>query len=466
MASPPKKVAMKPMFFKRRDLSKSVFKSTNSSTPSTPSAPTVTVASAMSPPAASQEVIDITDDQQKTEKKELNDLEYWGRSKAVHASMVKLENERRLKEKQDDEKSKAKETGKKKEQKQASSRTSKRRKSDENKIVLLSEDDEKDDGDGEYHPKKSSRDGTLSPTTPAEPMDPAEFDKILAAYKKKKADEEAAAAAAAATASKPSSFSQDISSQTPLPNSQRAASIDPTEAFKDVIIQVLIISDIENTKPLVFNRKFSQTLGKVRDTWGHMHHFTEEQMDNLVLVWQNETRVFDSTVPRSLGIRFDREGKMYVGEGKNRRNSFGKREREERAAIQNGISPGECKIYFHAMWDQDFKDMLKRREEERAKEDGEWDLSEKDEDEEIVTGVTLNVKPILITLRGKHFKEMKLKVKPNMKVSEVIQMIKGERKLDDDTEVGLHFDGDELEEDMTLEDAEIEHEFQIDVVLR
>ena len=53
-----------------------------------------------------------------------------------------------------------------------------------------------------------------------------------------------------------------------------------------------------------------------------------------------------------------------------------------------------------------------------------------------------------------------------MKIREVIERMRDERKLGEDTEVELHFDGEELEEDMSLEEADIEDEFQIDVVLR
>lgn len=45
-------------------------------------------------------------------------------------------------------------------------------------------------------------------------------------------------------------------------------------------------------------------------------------------------------------------------------------------------------------------------------------------------------------------------------------MMRDQRKLDEDTEIELHFDGEELEEDMTLQEADIEDEYQIDVILR
>ncbi|EPS37068.1 hypothetical protein H072_9314 [Dactylellina haptotyla CBS 200.50] len=468
-SSSPKKPAIKPMFFKRKDLSKPKPTLLPVAKP-TPIDDPIESASGAKASAApkSPDIIEIIDDvkdekklklKQKGSKAEKTDLDYWGRSRHVHDGMMKLERERHRKEKEAEDRRKQKEAAElerqKKEEKQ-NTRSSKRRKSGDNEIIQLSDDE--NDGDENRH-RKFPRDGTVTPTTSTDALDNAEFEKILAEYKKKKEAEDAAAAK-----STQESFTEPISTQH-LTNSQRATSTDPGDAYKDVIIQILIVSRIDGTKPFVYNRKFSQTLGKVRDTWARMNHLTEEQVDRLIFVWQNETRVFDSTVPRSLGIRFDREGKMYVEE-KNRRKTFGRRDRDEKAALQEGIAPGECKIFFDAMWAEDFEQMLKEREEAQANEEKEiWGITEIEE-EEVVTGITPNTKPMFITLRGKNFKELKLKVKPTMKVSEVIQKMKKERDLDDDTEIELHFDGDELEENMTLEDAEIEHEFQIDVVLQ
>ncbi|KAF3927091.1 hypothetical protein AA313_de0205794 [Arthrobotrys entomopaga] len=468
---PTKKPVMKPMFIKKKVLNKNKAVPTATDAPPSSSEPIALTggSSSLKSPSASQDsdIIDITDEvvdlrkDGKKKKEEMNDLDFWGRSQAVHAGMLKLERERHRKERQ------AREAEKQKEESQHATRSSKRRKSDENNVIRLS-DNENDEGD-DNRPRKS-RDGTRSPTattsiTTIDSLNPAEFDKILAAFKEKRATEEAAANLKSIRDAVPAYLPEPTTTQLP-PDSQRAVSADPSETFKDVIIQILIVSDIEGTKPFVFNRKYTQTLGKVRETWGKMQHFTEEQLDRLILVWLNETRAFDSTVPRSLGVRFDKEGKMYV-EDKSRRTSAGRRDMEEQAAMQQGIAPGECRVYFTAMWIEDFEEMLRKREEavEREREGEIWEISESEE-EEVLTGITLNSKPMVIILKGKNFKELKLKVKPTMKISQVIDMIKDERKLEEDVDIELRFDGDELEEDTTLEDAEIEHEFQIDVVLR
>ncbi|KAK6510974.1 hypothetical protein TWF506_010062 [Arthrobotrys conoides] len=402
-------------------------------------------------PTASQATIpSASQEPKKSEaKKQLNDLDIFGRAKDVHVGMrIVSEAKRRKEAEARRQKAKAAEEEKKK---IVPTRTSKRRKSDDEKTILIDDEDNDDDKDPDFRRRKN-RDSTLTPRGSVEPVDPSEVDRVLEAFNKKKAE-----LAARSRVLSPPSLTQ-------LPASQQATSTDPADAYKEIIVQILIVSGIPGTKPMVFNRKFGQTLGKVRDTWARMQGFTNDQLPHLILVWQNETRVFDSTVPRSLGIRFDRDGKMYLGD-KGKNYSLAKLDKDEREAIQNGINPEECRVLFTAMWDEEFEELMKQREAAKEREKA-FELSSDHEDEEVVTGIALISQMIEITLKGKHFEELKLKVKPGMKISEVIEKIRDERKLDEDTEIELRFDGDELEEDMTLEEAEIEDEFQIDVVLR
>ncbi|KAF3934101.1 hypothetical protein ABW19_dt0208117 [Dactylella cylindrospora] len=475
MASPQgKKPVMKPMFFKRKilppksqqkpktDLLESASSNTASividDSPSSSKTPTSSQSASTAQKATSGR--NATKKKEKRETGQLDDLEYWGRSKDVHAGMLRIEEER-IREREAEHRRKVEEASalaKKKRQEQQdkrySSRASKRRKSDEGAIAISDEDSD-DTDDTAHRPRRPSAARTRSPSLlPELNAEADEVNKILEDYKRKQAQAKAAPPT--------TQVSQRAISENPPAGTQTngRASTEPADKTKDIIVQILVVSRIEGVKPMVFNRKFGQTLGVVRTTWGKMQHFDESRVDRLVLIWRNETRVFDSTVPKSLGIRFDREGKMYI-EDKNRRTSLARRQMEEEQAIHDGIKPDECKIVFDAMWEEDWEQLVKEREEAKNA----WELSGDDEEE--VPGIALNVKPMFIMLKGKNFKQLKMKVKPTMKVSEVIQVIREERNLDEnDTEIELHFDGDELEEDMTLEDAEIEHEFQIDVILK
>ncbi|RVD83528.1 uncharacterized protein DFL_007914 [Arthrobotrys flagrans] len=437
-SQPRKKPVLKPMFFKKAK----PIKDDAESLSSTPAGPALKKESSttidLTSPTASQGTAPSGSQDVKIaeKKKELNDLERWGRARDVHVGMRMVSEAKRQKE-AEARRQKAKAPAVEEKKRVHPIRSSKRRKSDDKTSILIVDDDNDDDKDSDFLPRKTTRDPTHTPRTSVEPIDPDEFDRVLEAFNKRKAE------VAAEVAARSRVFSPPLSTQ--LPVSQRETSTDPADASKEIVIQILIISSIPGTKPMVFNRKFGQTFGKVRDTW-------------------NETRVFDSTVPKSLGIRFDKDGKMYLG-AKGKRDGFETLERDETQAIQSGIKPDDCRIFFDAMWVDQYDDLMRQREAAKERERA-LELSSDHEDEEVVTGIALNTQMIEITLKGKHFEELKLKVKPSMKICEVVEKMRDERKLDEDTEIELHFDGEELEEDMTLEEADIEDEFQIDVVLR
>ncbi|KAK6334686.1 hypothetical protein TWF718_010133 [Orbilia javanica] len=448
-----KKPVMKPMFFKKAVLPKPAVTEPTESSKSVPELvkEPSTLIDLISPTASQgNTVAGLQGPKDEGKRREVNDLDFWGRAKDVHIGMRTVSGVKRQKE-AEARRQKQKTKAPLKEKKVEPTRSSKRRKSDDKTAILISDDDNDDEKDSDPLPRKNRRDKTLTPRTSAEPIDPSDFDRAFEALKKTRAE----------VAARPRALSPPLS--TKLLASQPESSAGPADASKEIVIQILIISEIPGTKPMVFNRRFTQTLGKVRDTWARMQGFTEDQIERLILVWQNDTRVFDSTLPRSLGIRFDKDGKMYLGmKGKD---SSYKLERDEREALQKGIKPGECKIFFRAMWHEEYDDLIKQKEVAKEREKA-IELLSDHEEEEVVTGIALNAQTMEITLRGKHFEELKLMVKPSMKISEVIERMRDERKLDEDTEVELHFDGEELEEDMTLQEADIEDEFQIDVVLR
>lgn len=69
----------------------------------------------------------------------------------------------------------------------------------------------------------------------------------------------------------------------------------------DVVVQILITSEIENTKPLIVHRKASQSLREVRLAWCKRQGFSEKLQSSVFLTWKGR-RLFDVTTCRSLGV--------------------------------------------------------------------------------------------------------------------------------------------------------------------
>lgn len=74
-----------------------------------------------------------------------------------------------------------------------------------------------------------------------------------------------------------------------------------TNAQEDAVVQILITSEIENTKPLIVHRKISQSLKEVRLAWCRRQGFTEGMQSSVFLIWKGR-RLFDVTTCKSLGV--------------------------------------------------------------------------------------------------------------------------------------------------------------------
>lgn len=73
---------------------------------------------------------------------------------------------------------------------------------------------------------------------------------------------------------------------------------------RDPVIKIFINSKIENTQPLIVNRRISQRLRDVRLAWCHRQNFSQEFTDKVFLTWKG-CKLWDVTTCVRLGIAVD-----------------------------------------------------------------------------------------------------------------------------------------------------------------
>ncbi len=154
---------------------------------------------------------------------------------------------------------------------------------------------------------------------------------------------------------------------------------------REPVIEILITSQIANTKPLIVSRRLTQRLKDVRITWCQRQGFDSEATAAIFLTWKGK-RLFDVTTCRSLGIGVDASGKVAL-EGE--KDVLGEENRQ---------------IHMEAMTDEILEAYKKARSEL-----GPGKVESKDE------GITeLPKQPVgtKIILRSKDYEEFKLIVKP------------------------------------------------------
>ena len=83
----------------------------------------------------------------------------------------------------------------------------------------------------------------------------------------------------------------------------------PSHPIIDPSIQILVTSNIENTRPLIVSRRFSQRLRDVRLAWVNYQSSSNPMVDQILLTWRGK-RIFDVTSCKSLGLKVNAEGRI------------------------------------------------------------------------------------------------------------------------------------------------------------
>lgn len=104
------------------------------------------------------------------------------------------------------------------------------------------------------------------------------------------------------SSSKPSPTAEPICS--PLPQ------VDPLPV-PDPVLRILITSRMPDTSPLIVARKSSQRLKEVRLAWCAKQGFDEQTTTSVFMTYRRR-RLFDLTTCRSLGVRVNELGEVYI----------------------------------------------------------------------------------------------------------------------------------------------------------
>ncbi|KAI9884965.1 MAG: hypothetical protein M1823_003241 [Watsoniomyces obsoletus] len=216
----------------------------------------------------------------------------------------------------------------------------------------------------------------------------------------------------------------------------------------DVKVDILITSQIPNTKPLIVQRRTHQNLRDVRFAWCTHQNFDAQKTSEIFLTWRGK-RLFDVTTCKSLGIGVTRnDDGVLLGGG------------------ENWLGDENLHVHMEAMTVEIFEAAQKARgsgkrytyeeEEDQKMTDGSdkgGDDSPKEKKEE----------QIRIILKGKGYEDFKLIVKPSTKVSRIQSAFRQARKIEAERDVFLMFDGDKLGAEDTVGNTEISDLDHIDI---
>jgi hypothetical protein len=208
---------------------------------------------------------------------------------------------------------------------------------------------------------------------------------------------------------------------------------------EDPVVEILVSSWIEGTKPLVVRRKLSQKLKEVRLIWCDKQTisgqpFTKAVKDSIFLTWRGK-RVFDLTSCKSLGLKIHGNGQLF----------------------SDGEGFMEGKVHFEA-WTADLFELHQRKL--AAKQGSDADEQQEEQVEKAIE------QKIRLVMTAKGMEVVKLCVKPTTVIGKMAGAFRDQRKIPIGKEIVLYFDGDKIDPESTVEEAELADMDNVEVHIR
>ncbi|KAM5355795.1 hypothetical protein ACJ41O_002441 [Fusarium nematophilum] len=217
------------------------------------------------------------------------------------------------------------------------------------------------------------------------------------------------------------------------------------EPQKKESIHIMVSSEIPGARGLLLKYLFTKPLRQVRQAWishqqKHNVPIPQDQYADVVLTWRKK-KVYNSSTLLSLGIRPQADGRAIA-------DTHG----------LEGFKDSRNQVHMEA-WTPDLFQEMERQEEIRRKRDaGELSDSEEDPPELPQT--------FKIFLKARDIEPFGLTVRPETTVDSLVTCYRTQQNIGSGRDVSLWWDGERLEEHITMDDAEIEALDTIEVHIR
>ncbi|TVY71260.1 DNA repair protein rad60 [Lachnellula suecica] len=211
-------------------------------------------------------------------------------------------------------------------------------------------------------------------------------------------------------------------------------------ANTDPVVEILISSQINGSKPVLAKRKLSQRLKEVKMAWSDHQRIDGKPMapevkDSIFLTWKLK-RLYDVSTCKSLGLSVDSSGNI--------------------ASQGDGVD-NNGRVHLEA-WDEETFQAYQNQlaAELKREQDG---INGKQEAAERVAKIKL-------TLKSRELGDFRITTTASHPVQRLITAFRQEKKVSEDKEISLHVDGDKLDPEDKIEDTELEDMDAVEVHIR
>lgn len=207
-------------------------------------------------------------------------------------------------------------------------------------------------------------------------------------------------------------------------------------------VEIVLTSSIPGTRSSGAKVPFDKPLRIVRDSWVALQHKYGCPLpsglsgDDVILTWRRK-KVYMSSSLQSLHIRPLPDGRV----GATGSNS------------SDGFNETRTRVHMELWAPEDFAQWEREEKARRLRlEDGNMD----DEDDEANKAEEQEQPKLRLILKPRDLEPFKVAAHAETTIGELLLAFRKARSVDDDTDIALYFDGEKLEEDATVQDADID----------
>ncbi|ETN38825.1 uncharacterized protein HMPREF1541_06864 [Cyphellophora europaea CBS 101466] len=204
-------------------------------------------------------------------------------------------------------------------------------------------------------------------------------------------------------------------------------------------IAILIRSHIPGTKDLVVNRHTSQPLQPVKDYWCVRNKVESSFAKQIFFTWRG-TKLYNSSTMASL---------------------INILKREQDIPSWSDEDPSHGRIQVEAVTEEILEEQRKARD--AAKQGVDHERYGDDEQQEQVPEEPKKKEGIILLLKCKDVEPMPLRVRPNTGVGKIMRAFQSQRNIDKTKTCWLVFDGDRLDEKMSVQEVGFEDQDEVEV---
>ncbi|KAI1373203.1 hypothetical protein F4677DRAFT_224015 [Hypoxylon crocopeplum] len=219
------------------------------------------------------------------------------------------------------------------------------------------------------------------------------------------------------------------------------------------VVKVLIYAHLNGVHTLMFRLKPSQKLTVLYQTWIEQqvakHSLVQRAgLEEMFFTWKGN-KVYQHTTLRTLGIKPERDGKLFPSWKK------------EEEGYQ-----GRDQVYLEAWTQELYDEFLKEKEKQRLRDLGELDEEPEQTQQSEQPQTSQEDKKIRVHFKAKNLPAKNATVRSSTTAAQLIKVYRRLAEIPNDKTVELHWDGEVLSPDTTVEEAEIEDMDSLEVHIK